>query len=430
MKPHRKPKATTSTAVTVLETHSTDLALPADLIGKAKDYEAKSRSERTIKEYQKWFAKFVRWCDANSRSPIPASPETLSGFITWLASGQDKARPLAIASINVAVAAIKFAHRAGGHVLDTDHPRLQAIWSGIRREIAKTRTVKQVRPILGEDLREMLEMLRPDVPREARDAAILALGWSGALRRSELVALDLERIGTEGARGFITIDDRGITITLMTSKASQEAAETVIIPRQFTPFSCRAIENWIKVGEVKSGTPLFRGVKGPGWSVNLPQSGYKGVTWNARQNKWQVVTQDENSKRKFLGYHVKAWDGHVAYCKYKGLTPSRVIDKAIAEQRIHPTSVAVMIKSRIRMLVEARNADRSRKKMTREEIADVVAKFSGHSMRAGYATTAADKGMSIHRIKSQTRHKGDAMVMGYVRIADKYKSSGLDGVGV
>jgi site-specific recombinase XerC len=429
MKPYRKPKAA-STALTVAETPSTDLALPADLIGKAKDYAAKSRSERTLTEYRKWFAKYVGWCDANGRTPMPASPETLAGFMTWLASGQGAAKPMASASISVAVSAIKFAHRTANHVLDTDHPGVQSIWTGIRREIAKTRTTRRVRPIMAEDLREMLEMLRPDVPREARDAALLALGWSGALRRSELAALDLERPCADGkSHGFIAIDDRGITITLMTSKASQDTAQTVVIPRDFTPISCRVIENWVRVGTIKPGSPLFRGVKGRGWSLN-PQSGYTGVTWSKTEDKWIVVVRTKDRKSKHLGYFVDPYEGHVAYCKHLGLTPTRRKDNAVSEQRIDPSSIAVMIKSRIRMLVEARNAEKSRKKMSKEDIDTLTKAFSGHSMRVGYVTSAAGKDVSNHRIKQQTRHKTDTMLSVYVREVDKYKKSGLDGVGV
>lgn len=427
MKPSRKPQP--STALTVLET-STEVALPADLIGKAKNFAAKSKSERTLTEYKHWWGKFVRWCDANQRSPLPASVETLAGYMTWLASGQDTGqKPMATASINVAISAIKFAHRAAKEPINTDDPDLQAVWAGIRREIAKTRTTRRVRPILAEDLREMLEMLRPEVHREARDAAILALGWSGALRRSELVGLDLDKVGTDGkSQGFISIDDRGVTITLMTSKASQDTAQTVVIPRDFTPISCRAIEAWVKLGNVKPGTPLFRGVKGAGWSLN-PQSGYTGVTWHKGQEKWTVNVR-EDGKPKSLGYFDKAYDGHLAYCKHLGLTPKRKPETEMMDQRMTAKHVARIIKMRVRMLVEARNAEKSRKKMTKEQIEALTQAFSGHSMRVGFVTSAHDKGVSDQRIMQQTRHKTPAMVSVYVRETDKFKKSGLDGVGV
>jgi integrase len=41
--------------------------------------------------------------------------------------------------------------------------------------------------------------------------------------------------------------------------------------------------------------------------------------------------------------------------------------------------------------------------------------FSGHSLRAGFATSAAQGGVSTLKIKSQTGHASDAMLARYVR---------------
>jgi hypothetical protein len=60
---------------------------------------------------------------------------------------------------------------------------------------------------------------------------------------------------------------------------------------------------------------------------------------------------------------------------------------------------------------------------------DLVELISGHSLRAGYATSAAARNMPAYRIQSHTRHKSAEMVAGYIREADKWSKSGLDGVG-
>ena len=41
--------------------------------------------------------------------------------------------------------------------------------------------------------------------------------------------------------------------------------------------------------------------------------------------------------------------------------------------------------------------------------------YSGHSLRAGLATSAAQAGVPIWRIKAQTRHASDAMLVRYIR---------------
>ena len=41
--------------------------------------------------------------------------------------------------------------------------------------------------------------------------------------------------------------------------------------------------------------------------------------------------------------------------------------------------------------------------------------FSGHSLRAGFATSAAQVGVSSWRIRQQTGHASDAMLARYIR---------------
>jgi integrase len=41
--------------------------------------------------------------------------------------------------------------------------------------------------------------------------------------------------------------------------------------------------------------------------------------------------------------------------------------------------------------------------------------YSGHSLRAGFATSAAQAGVLTSRIKAQTRHASDAMLARYIR---------------
>jgi len=51
------------------------------------------------------------------------------------------------------------------------------------------------------------------------------------------------------------------------------------------------------------------------------------------------------------------------------------------------------------------------------------ARYSGHSLRAGFATSAAAAGLPVWRIKGQTGHVSDAVLGGYIREGDLF--SGL-----
>ncbi len=47
--------------------------------------------------------------------------------------------------------------------------------------------------------------------------------------------------------------------------------------------------------------------------------------------------------------------------------------------------------------------------------------FSGHSMRAGFVTSAAERGADINRIMDQTRHTDPRTVRKYIRRAERYR---------
>ena len=102
----------------------------------------------------------------------------------------------------------------------------------------------------------------------------------------------------------------------------------------------------------------------------------------------------------------------------------RAIDRHqnISAERLTDRSVARVVKDRVKALVKQRGR-------SKEEAKELVELISGHSLRAGYATSAAANNMPAYRIQSHTRHKSAEVVSGYIREADKWTKSGLDGVG-
>jgi integrase len=50
-------------------------------------------------------------------------------------------------------------------------------------------------------------------------------------------------------------------------------------------------------------------------------------------------------------------------------------------------------------------------------------RYSGHSLRAGLATSAAQSGVSAWRIKAQTRHASDVMLARYIRQAELFSDN-------
>jgi integrase len=85
----------------------------------------------------------------------------------------------------------------------------------------------------------------------ARDRALILLGFAGAFRRSELVALEV---------GDCAFGNDGLTVNLRKSKTDQEGqGRKVGIPYGSNPETCpvRVLQSWMEEAGITSG-PLFR----------------------------------------------------------------------------------------------------------------------------------------------------------------------------
>jgi integrase len=56
------------------------------------------------------------------------------------------------------------------------------------------------------------------------------------------------------------------------------------------------------------------------------------------------------------------------------------------------------------------------------------ADFAGHSLRAGFATTAAQRGKSLDAIMRQTGHKSERVARSYIRHATLFTDNGATGL--
>ncbi len=55
------------------------------------------------------------------------------------------------------------------------------------------------------------------------------------------------------------------------------------------------------------------------------------------------------------------------------------------------------------------------------------ADYSGHSLRAGFVTSAAEAGARLDKIMEVTRHQSPGMVLRYIRQADAFRDHAGDG---
>ena len=120
---------------------------------------------------------------------------------------------------------------------------------GIKRQFGTAQ--REAKPLLKEDLFRVLDAMGDGV-KDARDRALLLLGFAGGFRRSELVGLDHSDM--EHVR-------QGIIVHLRRSKTDQEGAGRKIgVPFGRTRHCpVLALESWIEVSGIGTGA-LFRPV--------------------------------------------------------------------------------------------------------------------------------------------------------------------------
>jgi site-specific recombinase XerD len=229
-----------SAALTVIETaQNLPAALGPDLAA-AVDLAKAEKAVSTRKAYGTDFRLFKAYCDAKGVSSLPASPETVAAY---LAAEAQTAKP---STIGRRVAAIRYAHKLAGVGTPTDAEGVKATMRGIRRTFGGARN-KKAPAVAG----KMLGMVAaaPEGLAGLRDRALLLVGFAGAFRRSELVALDLADIAeTETA----------LLVTIRGSKTDQERqGVTIAIARGDIACPVKALRAWLSAAGVETG-PIFR----------------------------------------------------------------------------------------------------------------------------------------------------------------------------
>lgn len=300
-------------------------------VGRSREYARMATAEATRRGYRSDWACFTAWCDGERVEALPAAPAVVGAYLAA------KAESLRVATLERRLATIATAHRAAGHQLDTRHPAIRDVLRGIRRQHGSAQ--RQAAAATTELVKAMVGRCDGS-PIGLRDRALLLVGFAGALRRAELVALRVEDI-EESAEG--------LRITIRRSKGDQAGAGQVVAIVRSRAETCpvAALTTWRAAAEVAEGY-LFRSV-----------------------------------------------DRH-------GRVGDSLSDKA----------VALIVKRR----AEAAGLDPER--------------FSGHSLRAGLATSAAAAGAEERDIQRQTRHKSVVVLRRYIREGELFRANVSGRIGL
>jgi len=237
------------------------LALPDDvpLSDGESGYVAAARAANTLRAYRSDWAEWCTWCRTRGADPFAGDASAISQYLVDLAQAGASVR-----TMSRRLSALRFAFRSRDMADPTMAARVTRVWEGIRRTHGAP--TDQAAPLMPPELLDVLAACpatrtwrtrgRPPEPdlAGARDRALLLVGFVGALRRSELVAMDLEDLADH---------DNGLVLSIPRSKTNQEGTkpELVVLPLGPNPPRCpvRAIHEWTALAGISSG-PLLRPV--------------------------------------------------------------------------------------------------------------------------------------------------------------------------
>ncbi len=207
----------------------------------AADYQSAARCPGTINRYESRLRRYHAWCRAQDVQPFPTTPEQTCRFLA------DLARTCTLTTLVVTRSALAYGAHQRGEQFDGSHYAIVDLLRGVRR--TSNRQPKQAAAIMLEDVRALLATCADDA-RGQRDRAAILLGFAGAFRRSEIVAMNVEHIGW-------THD--GITVAV--AGKARPIATAIPIPRGANLETCPvlALEAWLTRAKIKTGA-IFRAI--------------------------------------------------------------------------------------------------------------------------------------------------------------------------
>lgn len=216
-----------------------------DLLREAQSAAKDSIPFNTARSYEADWRDFQRFCNRKQLKALPAHPTTVCAYLAL------RARTLKTATLRRRLSTISKIHRIRGVSNPIEDVRVTQTWRGIR--MRKTDAQEQKEPLLLSDLQKMMAAFGDDLTG-LRDRALLLLGFAGALRRSELVAVNIDDLKLDEKEGIVLFIRRG--------KTDQTGRGRKIgIPFGVNPLTCpvTAVFKWLHSADLSQGA-VFRKV--------------------------------------------------------------------------------------------------------------------------------------------------------------------------
>lgn len=222
-----------------------------DLDAKVAKAIGKSKSKATRDAYEADFEDFTHWCKKENLIPMPAASIDVARYLSDLAFPDDDRKPLTVSTIQRRIASIGAAHKQRSYPNPCDNEGVREAMKGIRRHLGTKQRRKS--GLSTAEIRAIVETIDGSELIGIRDRALLLLGFATALRRSELVALEV---------GDLERHPEGLVVWKRRSKTDQEgagAAIEVAYGEHLITCPVRATRAWLDEAAIEDG-PVFRSV--------------------------------------------------------------------------------------------------------------------------------------------------------------------------
>lgn len=202
----------------------------------------------TQRAYKSDLKDFNEWCEINGQIPFPVSPETLAAYVSHLAD------TCKWATINRRLAAISKLHQFNNLETPTQNRIFRIVMEGIKR--TKGVRQKQAPAFKLNILKQLLRDFETKTHADLRNKALLLLGFTGAFRRSELVALNVEDLN---------FTEEGLVVSMQKSKTNQYGdyeEKAIFYSPEAVLCPIRTLQIWIKTLEKTTNALFVRVRKG------------------------------------------------------------------------------------------------------------------------------------------------------------------------
>lgn len=230
--------------ITNQESSNQSLSLSNELKEKLNEYGrlGLQGAYNTQRAYKADLKNFNEWCEENGQIALPASPETLAGYVAHLAD------TCKWATINRRLAAISKLHQLQNLETPTQNRVFKTVMEGIKR--ANGIRQKQAPAFKLHKLKSILRDIDTESNAKLRDKALLLLGFTGAFRRSELVALNIEDL---------QFTEEGLIVSMQKSKTNQYGdyeEKAIFYSPEAVLCPIRTLQSWMQRLE-KNADALF-----------------------------------------------------------------------------------------------------------------------------------------------------------------------------